>query len=388
MLGLSPQAPPENWQDIDMTTPQLRLPADLLPTDGRFGSGPAKIPTAHLQQLVASGLMGTSHRQPPIRNLVAEIRAGLVDLLQAPAGYEVLLGNGGSSAFWALATVGLVKRQAVHAVFGEFGAKFAAETDRAPFLAPSVVHAAAPGQLATVAAHPEADVYAWPHNETSTGVVSPVGAVAGAAADALTVVDATSIAGAVQVNLAEVDVYYFAPQKALASDGGLWLAICSPRALARIAELAHADRWVPEFLSLPLALANSRQNQTLNTPALATLFLLRQQLRFLADLGGLEAAEARCRAASAHLYQWAEARPWAAPFVAEAHWRSPVVATIDLEGVSAQAVAQVLRANGIVDIDPYRKLGRNQLRVATFPATDPADVARLTACLDWVANRL
>lgn len=367
---------------------EIKIPANLLPSDGRFGAGPSRIPAAHVAEIASSNLLGTSHRQSPVRALVGEIREGLADLLRLPTGYEVVLGNGGASAFWALATVGLVRQHAVHAVFGEFGSKFATETDRAPFLAPSTVFKAPAGELAVVEAVAGADAYCWPQNETSTGVISPVAPVVGAAPDALTIVDATSSAGAVEVDLTGIDVYYFSPQKAFASDGGLWIAIMSPRAVARLEELAGAGRWVPDFLSLPIALDNSRKDQTFNTPALATLVLLGAQVRALLAAGGLAASAARSAAASSHLYEWAQERPFAAPFVARPEWRSPVVATIDFAGVDAAALQEALRANGVYDVFPYRSLGRNQLRVATFPATDPADAAALTDCLDYLVEAL
>ncbi len=360
----------------------MKIPASILPHDGRFGSGPSKVRGEALAALASSSLMGTSHRQAPVRDLVGAVRAGLLDLFDAPDGYEVLLGNGGSTAFWDAATFSLVRERASHGVFGEFSAKFAAATSRAPFLQPSVVTSADPGGLALPT--PEGDVVAWPHNETSTGVVAPVRRLG----DGLVVVDATSAAGGVPVDVAETDVYYFAPQKSFGSDGGLWLAIVSPAAVERIEEVAASDRWIPEFLSLAVALRNSRANQTLNTPAIATLFLLERQLSWFAANGGLAWATARARESSDHLYAWAEQRPFTAPFVADPALRSPVVATIDLDGVEAATLIGHLRANGIVDTDAYRKLGRNQIRVGIFPAVDPDDVRALTASIDWVVERL
>ncbi|MHB1063462.1 MAG: phosphoserine transaminase [Georgenia sp.] len=366
----------------------LVIPTDLLPTDGRLGCGPSKVRPAQVEMLAALAptLLGTSHRQAPVRDLVRRIRVGLAELLGAPAGYEVILGNGGSTAFWDAATFSLVRTRAQHADFGEFGHKFAAATDRAPFLEASDSRTVPAGGLAECVTVTGVDVYAYPHNETSTGVVSPVRRFGGGGD--LTVVDATSIAGAVAVDLAQTDVYYFAPQKVLAADGGLWLAVVSPAALTRIAELT-AQRWVPDFLNLQLAVENSRLDQTLNTPAVATLVLLAEQVEWLLENGGLTWAAARSAASAAVLYDWAERRAFTTPFVAEPAHRSPVVGTVDLaEQVDAAAVAATLRANGVIDTEPYRKLGRNQLRVGMFPAVETADVAALTACVDWVVEHL
>ena len=373
-------------------TPAIVIPADLLPADGRFGSGPSKVRPEQVAALAAVGgsLLGTSHRQAPVRSLVGRIRRDLSDLFSLPDGYEVALGNGGSTAFWDIATLCLVREHAQHAAFGEFGAKFAAATTRAPFLAAPTVRNAAPGGLALPEFEDGIDVYAWPHNETSTGAMAPVRRVVGAREQgALTVVDATSAAGGLAVDVAETDAYYFAPQKCFASDGGLWLALLSPEAIERSAELESSGRWVPESLSLRTALANSRKDQTLNTPAIATLVLLAEQLTWLLENGGLEWAAQRTATSAGHLYSWAEDRAWATPFVADPAARSNVVGTIDLDPtIDAKRVAAVLRAHGVVDVDPYRKLGRNQLRVAMFPAVDPADVQALTACVDHVVNRL
>jgi phosphoserine aminotransferase len=366
----------------------VTIPTDLLPADGRFGCGPSKVRAAQVDMLAALGttVLGTSHRQAPVRHLVRRVREGIAALLGAPDGYEVVLGNGGSTAFWDAATFSLVRERAQHADFGEFGHKFATATDRAPFLAASDIRTAAPGDLARCAPADGVDVYAYPHNETSTGVVSPVERVAHDGA--LTVVDATSAAGGVAVDLAQTDVYYFAPQKSFAADGGLWLAVMSPAALARVAEVT-ASRWVPEFLDLQLAVDNSRKDQTLNTPAVATLVLLAEQVDWLNEHGGLEWATARTSASSAALYGWAQAHPLATPFVAEPAHRSPVVGTVDfVEGVDAKALAAMLRANGVVDVEPYRKLGRNQLRVGMFPAVDPADVEAFTECVDHLLERM
>ncbi|MGM0386050.1 MAG: phosphoserine transaminase [Actinomycetota bacterium] len=360
----------------------MKIPASILPHDGRFGSGPSKVRGEALAALASSPLMGTSHRQAPVRDLVGAVRSGLLDLFGAPDGYEVLLGNGGSTAFWDAATFSLVRTRAAHGVFGEFSAKFAGATSRAPFLQPSLITSADPGGLALPSG--DADVVAWPHNETSTGVVAPVRRLG----DGLVVVDATSAAGGVAVDVAETDVYYFAPQKSFGSDGGLWLALVSPAAVARIEEVATSGRWIPEFLSLSVALTNSRANQTLNTPAIATLFLLERQLSWFAANGGLPWAAARSKESSDHLYEWAEKRDFTAPFVEDPALRSPVVATIDLDGVDSATLIGHLRANGIVDTDAYRKLGRNQIRVGVFPTVDPDDVRALTASIDWVVEHL
>jgi phosphoserine aminotransferase len=338
--------------------------------------------------------MGTSHRQKPVRGLVAEIRSGLLELLAAPDGYEVVLGNGGTTAFWDAAAFGLVQRRALHLAYGEFSQKFAAVTAGAPFLEDPVVVRADPGDApdpAAVEAAGEgspADVLAWAHNETSTGVMLPVVRPA-AAADALVVIDATSGAAGLPVDLAQADAYYLAPQKGFGSDGGLWLALLSPAAQERIAAVHASERWIPEFLSLQTALENSLKDQTYNTPAIATLVLLADQIRWMLAGGGLDWCLARTRASSEHLYGWAEASPWASPFVRDPAKRSLVVGTIDFdESVDAAALAATLRANGIVDVEPYRKLGRNQLRIGMFPAVEPDDVEALTGCIDWVLERL
>ncbi|GAB2469824.1 PLP-dependent aminotransferase family protein [Jatrophihabitans fulvus] len=369
-----------------MTAADLRIPADLLPRDGRFGSGPSKVPASAAEALGATGgtLLGTSHRQAPVKALVARIRAGLTDLFGLPDGYEVVLGNGGSTAFWDVAAFGLVRERATHHVCGEFSSKFAAVTRGAPFLAEPHVHAAEYGSAPELTSDADSDVTAWPHNETSTGVVMPVRRTG----DGLVLVDATSAAGAIEVDVAETDVYYFAPQKAFAAEGGLWLAVCSPAALDRAAQVRE-QRWVPPSLDLTLAIDNSRKDQTYNTPAVASLWLLAHQLDGLLAAGGLAAAAARSRDSSARLYEWAERTAYTTPFVADPALRSPVVGTIDLDAaVDAAAVAATLRANGVVDTDPYRALGRNQLRVGMFPAVDPDDVSALTACVDWVVERL
>jgi phosphoserine aminotransferase len=371
------------------TVTALTIPADLLPADGRFGCGPAKIRDASVRALGATGgrLLGTSHRQAPVKNLVGDVRAGLRQLFSLPDGYEVVLGNGGSTLFWDLATFSLIRRRSAHASFGEFSAKFAAAAGAAPHLsAPSVVTAPV-GSVILPEAVAGADVYAWAHNETSTGALAPVTRIAGADPDALVVVDGTSAAGGTMVDIAATDVYYFAPQKSLGSEGGLWLAILSPAALDRAAEIAGSGRWIPESLSLSVAIANSRLNQTLNTPAIATLFLLDDQLSWLNDQGGLVFAASRTADSASRIYPWAEQSAYATPFV-EPAYRSPVVATVDFEGVDAAAIAATLRANGVVDTEHYRKLGRNQLRIGMFPSVEPEDISRLTRCIDWVIGEL
>ena len=367
-----------------MTTPAV--PTDLLPADGRFGSGPSRIRPGQSAALAALGpvLMGTSHRQPPVKALVARVREGLRELLSVPEGYEVVLGNGGSTFFWDAATFALIRQRSQHVSTGEFGAKFATAAARAPFLEEPQVIRAEPGTLARPAPAEGVDAHAWAQNETSTGVIAPVQRVS---SEALMLVDATSAAGAVPADLAETDAYYFAPQKALGSDGGLWLAVLSPAALARIEELA--DRWVPESLSLAAAVANSRKDQTLNTPAIATLVLMAEQIDWLLAGGGLDFAAGRSAASARALYSWAERTEYTTPFVAQTEARSPVVGTIDFdEQVDAARVCAILRENGVVDIEPYRKLGRNQIRVGMYPSVDPADVQALTACVDYVVERL
>jgi phosphoserine aminotransferase len=371
-------------------TAQLTIPAGLKPADGRFGCGPSKVRPEQLAALAATGsaLMGTSHRQKPVKSLVGRIRAGLTELFSLPDGYEVVLGNGGTTAFWDAAALGLVRDRSLHLTYGEFSAKFAAVTTRAPFLADPVVVSAPPGDAPEPVADPSCDLIGWAHNETSTGVMVPVCRPAGSQG-ALVAIDATSGAGGLPVRAADLDVYYFAPQKCFASDGGLWIALLSPAALERVAEIGSSDRWVPEFLSLPTALDNSRKDQTYNTPAVATLLLLVDQIEWMLAGGGLDWCVARTTDSSSRLYSWAESSQYATPFVVDPAKRSLVVGTVDfLDSVDAAAVAAVLRANGIVDTEPYRKLGRNQLRIGMFPAVDPDDVAALTACIDWVVERL
>jgi len=384
---------------MPQTTTVPEIPASLRPSDGRFGSGPSRPRPGALERLAGAGaaVMGTSHRQAPVRGLVGRIRSGLRELFALPDGYEVALGNGGTTVFWDAAAAGLVRERALHLAYGEFSAKFAACTLGAPHLADPVVLEAAPGDAPEpVGRVPQAevDVIAWAHNETSTGVMVPVRRPADAG-EALVVIDGTSAAGGLPLDAGQLDVYYFAPQKAFASDGGLWLALLSPAALERIAEIEAARpsvgpaRWIPASLSLATALENSVKDQTYNTPAIATLWLLADQLEWMLEQGGLEAMVARTRASAAHLYGWAQRHAHATPFVRDPAKRSQVVGTIDFdEGTDAAALAAALRANGILDVEPYRKLGRNQLRIAMFPATDPADVQALCACIDWLLERL
>jgi phosphoserine aminotransferase len=369
----------------------ITVPADLLPADGRFGCGPSKVRPEALAALASDGaaLMGTSHRQAPVKGLVREVREGVAELFDVPDGYEVVLGNGGTTAFWDAAILNLVRERSAHGSYGEFSAKFAAGIAEAPFLRDPVVTTGEPGTLALPKATDGVDVYAWAHNETSTGVMAPVTRPHHADTDALLLIDATSGAGGLPVDIDETDVYYFAPQKCFASDGGLWLAIMSRDALDRVAEIKASKRWIPGFLDLSVAIDNSRLDQTYNTPAVATLFLLADQLRWLHGLGGLSAAVERTRESSSRLYRWAEKSSYATPFVADHDARSFVVGTIDFDdSVDAAEVARVLRAQGVVDIEPYRKLGRNQLRVGMFPAVDPDDVSALTASIDYVVERL
>ncbi|MFT4259216.1 phosphoserine transaminase [Microbacterium sp.] len=362
----------------------IEIPRDLLPADGRFGCGPSKIREEQLDALLAAGpsLLGTSHRQAPVKNLVGSVREQLAVLLRLPDGYEIITGNGGSTAFWDAAAFGLIENRSQNLVFGEFGGKFAAAA-AAPWLQAPDIRKAEPGSRISAEIVDGVDVYAWPHNETSTGVAAPVERVA--ADGALTVIDATSAAGGIDFDVTQADVYYFAPQKNLGSDGGLWFAAVSPAAIERIERIAASDRYIPEFLSLKNAVDNSRLNQTLNTPALTTLHLLDSQLRWINGNGGLAWAGSRTAETSSALYDWAEAGDVTTPFVTDAAHRSPVVVTIDFdESIDAAAIAKTLRANGIVDTEPYRKLGRNQLRVATFVSIEPDDVRQLTRALDFV----
>ncbi|MGE2833639.1 phosphoserine transaminase [Mycobacterium sp. SMC-4] len=367
----------------------LTIPADLKPRDGRFGCGPSKVRPEQLQALAAAGhLFGTSHRQAPVKNLVGRVRDGLRQLFSLPDGYEVILGNGGSTAFWDAAAFGLIDQRSLHLTYGEFSSKFASAVAKNPFVGDPIVIKADPGRAPAPQSDPSVDLIAWAHNETSTGVAVSVARPAGSG-DALIAIDATSAAGGLPVDITEADAYYFAPQKNFAGDGGLWIAILSPAALARVDAVASSGRWVPEFLSLPIAIDNSVKNQTYNTPAIATLVLLAEQIDWLLANGGLDWATNRTADSSSRLYSWAEASSFATPFVTDAALRSAVVGTVDFaDDVDAAAVAKTLRANGIVDTEPYRKLGRNQLRVGMFPAVDPDDVSALTACIDWVVERL
>ena len=367
-------------------TDAITIPADLLPADGRFGAGPSKIQTSHLDALAATGssLMGTSHRQAPVKNTVGRVRDGLATFFDLPEGYEVVLGNGGATAFWDIATFGLIRTRSQHLAFGEFSAKFASAAAAAPWLdAPSVIKSE-PGSLPDPVAEEGIDVYAWAHNETSTAVMAPVRRPS-ADDDSLVLVDATSGAGGLPVDLNEVDTYYFAPQKCFASDGGLWIALMSPRALARAEEIAGTDRHIPAFFDLPTAIDNSSKNQTYNTPSVATLFLMAEQLDWMNSQGGLTGMVERTTASSDALYGWAEKTAYTTPYVEDPSHRSLVIGTVDFdESIDAAEIAKVLRANGIVDTEPYRKLGRNQLRIAMYPAVDPSDVEKLTAAIDHV----
>ncbi len=374
-----------------MSTPTVTIPSSLLPADGRFGCGPSKVRPEAVAALAAAApdLLGTSHRQPTVRNLVGRLRSGVSELFGLPEGWEVVLGNGGSTVFWDAATFGLIERRSLHLSFGEFSSKFAQAAAAAPFLDDPAVISAPTGTHPTVTADPTVDLYALTHNETSTGVAMTLQRPAGATAGQLVAVDATSAAGGLRWSPAEVDVYYFAPQKCLASDGGLFIACCSPAAVQRIERIAASDRWIPASIDLKIALDNSKLDQTNNTPALATVFLAVHQLDWMNANGGLEWAASRCDRSADTIYRWAEASDYASPYVADPAQRSHVVATIDLdERIDATTVSKVLRANGVVDTESYRKLGRNQLRIAMFPAIDPEDVAALCACVDHVVGAI
>ena len=374
-----------------MTAPQVSIPQDLLPQDGRFGAGPSKVRPEQVEALQRAGrdLLGTSHRQAPVKDVVGRVRSGLAELFSAPDGYEVILGVGGSTAFWDAASFGLVRERAQHLSFGEFGSKFAKATQNAPFLQDSTILTAEPGTRPEAQAEAGVDVYAWPQNETSTGVAAPVHRVVGADADALVLIDATSAAGGLPVDLSQTDAYYFAPQKNFASDGGLWLAMFSPAALERVERVKATGRWIPDFLDLKTAVDNSLKNQTYNTPALSTLVMLEDQVRWMNEQGGLGFTTARTDESSQRVYAWAEASSFATPFVARPEDRSAVITTVDFEdSVDAAQVATILRAHGVVDVEPYRKLGRNQLRIATFAAIEPDDVSALLSCIDHVVAQL
>jgi phosphoserine aminotransferase len=371
------------------TAESVKIPAELLPADGRFGCGPSKVRPEQLRAVAdAADVMGTSHRQKPVKSLVGRVRAGLSELFSLPEGYQVVLGNGGTTAFWDAAAVGLIRERSLHLTFGEFSQKFASVAKGAPFLADPVVVSSDPGTAPEPRSDDSVDLIGWAHNETSTGVALPVSRPAGSDGK-LVAIDATSGAGGLPVDIGQSDVYYFAPQKCFASDGGLWIAIMSPAALERVDEIAATDRWIPEFLSLPTAIDNSGKDQTYNTPAVATLIMLADQIEWMNARGGLSWTTARTKDSSDRLYTWAEKSPYATPFVAEPAHRSQVVGTVDFsDDVDAAAVAKVLRANGVVDTEPYRKLGRNQLRVGMFPAIDPDDVTKLTECIDHVVGAL
>lgn len=382
---------PSGWLTTLMSmADQLEIPADIKPRDGRFGCGPSKVRPEQLQALTttAAPLFGTSHRQAPVKNLVGRLRSGLADLFSLPEGYEVILGNGGATAFWDAAAFGLIDKRSLHLSFGEFSSKFASAVAKNPFVGDPVVIKADAGSAPEPQSDPSVDVIAWAHNETSTGVAVPIARPADSG-DALIVIDATSGAGGLPVDIAETDAYYFSPQKNFASDGGLWLAVMSPAALARVESVAASGRWVPDFLSLPIAVENSLKDQTYNTPAVGTLALMAEQVDWILGNGGLDWAVKRTADSSGRLYSWAEERAYTTPFVTDPKLRSQVVGTVDFaDEVDAAAVAKVLRANGVVDTEPYRKLGRNQLRVGMFPAVDPDDVSALTQCIDWVVERL
>ena len=365
----------------------LQIPDSIKPADGRFGAGPSKIQTSHLDALAATGssLMGTSHRQAPVKNTVGRVRDGLSTLFALPEGYEVVLGNGGATAFWDIATFGLIKEKSQHLSFGEFSSKFASAAAAAPHLADPTVIKADPGSRPVAVAEEGVDAYAWAHNETSTAVMTDI--VRPAGSDGLVLIDATSGAGGLPVDFSQVDTYYFAPQKCFASDGGLWIAIMSPAALERAAEISAGGRWVPAFFDLPTAIDNSRLNQTYNTPSVATLFLMAEQLDWMNANGSIGGMVARTTASSDALYGWADKTSYTTPYVADPAARSLVIGTIDFEdSIDAAEIAKTLRANGIVDTEPYRKLGRNQLRIAMYPAIDPADVEALTVCIDYVVE--
>ena len=370
--------------------PEILIPSNLLPKDGRFGCGPSILRPEQLAAFGSAGaaLMGTSHRQKPIKDMVSEVQSGLLELFRAPKGYEIVLGNGGSTAFWDVAAYSLADGNSQALVHGEFGAKFAKALS-APFLGSVDIKKGEVGSRSELAATAGVNTYVYPHNETSTGVVTPVEKVAGADQEAIFLTDATSAAGGIDFDASNTDVYYFAPQKNFGSDGGLWLALMSPKALERAAKIAATDRYIPEFLSLQIAIDNSRLNQTLNTPAISTLFLLNEQIKWINSSGGLAWADAKTKASSKLLYEWADATSFASAFVANPKHRSQVVVTIDFdEAIDAAEIAKVLRSNGVVDVDPYRKLGRNQLRVATFTSTDQADIQALIACIDYVVAEL
>jgi phosphoserine aminotransferase len=373
----------------------ITVPADLLPRDGRFGSGPSKIRPEQVDYLssIATSVLGTSHRQKPVKDLVRRVRVGLAELFGLPDGYEVVLGNGGSTAFWDVAAFSLVRERAQHLAIGEFSAKFAQVTARAPFLGAPTVIKAEPGSLAAPTAEDGVDVYAWPQNETSTGVMAPITRVPGTKSSAdggpLVLIDATSGAGGLPVDITETDAYYFAPQKCFASDGGLWLAVLSPAALERVEQITASGRWIPDILDLATAIDNSRKDQTLNTPAVATLAMFAVQVEWMLEQGGLDWAVSRTLDSSTRLYDWADRTAYTTPFVTDPAARSQVIGTIDFDdAIDAALIAKVLRAHGVLDTEPYRKLGRNQLRIGMYPAVEPADVTALTSCIDHIVSQL
>jgi phosphoserine aminotransferase len=371
--------------------PEIVIPADLLPSDGRFGAGPSKVRPEQIQALVEKSVsvMGTSHRQKPVKTEVAQLRSGLAKMFSIPAGYEVVIGNGGTTAFWEVATFGLIRDRAQFLTFGEFGSKFASSAKAAPFLGEQSVIKSEPGDAPAFAAQAGLDAYCTPHNETSTGVAIPPVRPAGADKDALVLIDATSGAGGLPVDLNQVDVYYFSPQKCFASDGGLFVAIMSPAAIARAEEIKASGRYIPAFLDLMTAIENSRLDQTYNTPAVATILMMNEQVKWFNANGGLDWCVSRTKESSDAIYEWAMASDYATPFVTDPAKRSQVVATVDFdEAIDAEAVAKVLRANGVVDTEPYRKLGRNQLRISVFPAVEPSDVRQLLKCIDFVIAQL
>ncbi len=368
----------------------IKIPDNLKPRDGRFGCGPSKIRPEALQALANSGsaILGTSHRQKAVKNVVGRVRTGLSSLFDLPEGYEVVLGNGGSTAFWDIATFGLIEKKSQHLSFGEFSSKFASAAKEAPFLDEPTVIKAEPGSHPVAVAEAGVDVYALTHNETSTGVAMPIKRPAGTDG-ALVLVDATSAAGGLEVSAKEFDAYYFAPQKSFASDGGLWISLMSPAAIARVAKIKESGRWVPAFFDLSIAIENSRLDQTYNTPAVATLMLLADQVEWMNSNGGMSFAAGRSNKSADIIYGWAEKTSYTTPFVTDPAMRSNVVATINFEdGIDALEIAKVLRANGIVDTEPYRKLGKNQLRVGMFPAIDPSDIEALTKCIEFVVENL
>ena len=372
-------------------TENIQIPADLKPSDGRFGAGPSKIRPESLAALakVGNSYLGTSHRRPGVKHVVGQIREGLGQLFELPEGYEVVLGNGGATAFWDIATFGLIKERSQHLSFGEFSSKFASAAKEAPFLQVPTVIKSEPGTHPLPQAEKGIDVYALTHNETSTGVMMPIKRIEGVDADSLVLVDATSGAGGLEIDITQSDVYYFSPQKCFASDGGLWVGIFSPAAIERVQKIKESGRWIPTSYDLTTAIENSRLDQTYNTPALVTLWLLADQLEWMNSNGGMKFTTSRTADSAQRLYNWAEKADYTTPYVADPDMRSNVIGTIDFDdSIDAEFVAKTLRSNGIVDTEPYRKLGRNQLRIAMFPAIEPTDVEALTACVDYIVAKL